>query len=90
MMKKLTSAILAIAMMTTLSVSSFAAGITAEEATQIALKDSNLATTEAIAEAKDDGTFLVKVYIGKASCSYKIDAATGNVISKTLNNAPIK
>ena len=100
MLKKITSAILATAMAASIftfgfTTQSFAseAAITAESAITIALEDSKYdkAQDAKAVKATENGAEIYQVtfYVGKATITYRIDASTGAVLGRNINNAPV-
>ena len=100
MFKKITSVMLAFAMVASIacvgSIKSYAAeeetvAITGEEAIAIALEDSAYgaaAQNARVDAAEGADVYNVTFYVGKAVISYRIDAA-GAIIARSMNNAPI-
>ena len=100
MIRKLTSGILtfvAVASVVsfTLPIHAFAseAAVTSEKAITIAIEDAKFdKAQDAKAElVTENGAEVYKVtfYVGKAAVTYRIDAASGTVLGRTMNNAPV-
>ena len=99
MFRKLTSGIMTFvtvaSLITCVAPVSFAsdAAVTAEKAITIAVEDAKFDKAQDAKAEKvtENGAEVYKVtfYVGKAAVTYRIDAASGAVLGRTMNNAPV-